>query len=222
MKLFEITEKIEYNPIQYHLKRLPYAENALEPTISKETVHIHHKKHHQAYVDGLNKTLENYPKWASKSIEELLSNLGEVPKTIRDDINFYGGGMLNHDLFWRSMAPSPKERPTGELRRHISSHFGGLRILKYDFTEEAKNIRGSGWCWLVVGNKSLEIMTTEDQTSPLTKGKIPLLGLDMWEHSYYLDYQNNKEEYIKAWWKIVDWDKTEKRFKNSKKGLSWI
>ncbi len=195
--------------VRYLLPRLAYNYDELEPFIDKKTMEIHHQKHHQAYVDGLNKTLEqiggeSHPQY----ISSILSDLRNIPKSARSAVNFFGGGFENHKLFWEIMSPSSDQSPGGKLADAIDIYFNSFDSFKEIFTKKSLSIQGSGWCWLVFNQtfNRIEIITTTNQVSPWTLRKIPLLGLDVWEHAYYLKYQNRRTEYIKNWWNVINWD----------------
>ncbi|MCJ8307083.1 MAG: superoxide dismutase [Nitrosopumilus sp.] len=201
--------------VQYELPRLPYGYDELEPFIDSQTMRIHHQKHHQAYVDGLNKSLEqiggaSHPKY----ISAILSELTSIPESGRVTINFFGGGFENHRLFWETMTPNSDGKPGGQLEDQIDVYFDNFENFKKVFSEKAITIQGSGWCWLVFNSTfhKIEIITTENQTSPWTLGKFPLLGLDVWEHAYYLKYQNKRPDYVESWWNVVNWDYVGNRF----------
>ncbi|MFZ5845353.1 MAG: superoxide dismutase [Patescibacteria group bacterium] len=201
----------------FTLPDLPYPYNALEPYIDERTMQIHHDKHHGAYVDNLNKALEGQRELDNLSIEQLLTDLARVPEEIRTKVRNHGGGHANHSLFWLVMAPpagGPGQAPlpAGELAKAINETFGSLEKFQEQFTAAAMGRFGSGWAWLVVAGEKLEIMDTLNQDTPLSEGKIPLLGLDVWEHAYYLKYQNRRADYVAAWWKVVNWREVEKRF----------
>lgn len=201
--------------VQYLLPRLPYGYDELEPFIDKETMQIHHQKHHQAYVDGLNKTLEKIGgKSHPQYISSILSDLGTIPESARSDINFFGGGFENHRLFWETLTPNSEKKPSGRLANAIDVYFGDFDSFKDLFTATSLSVQGSGWCWLVFNptyNK-IEIITTKNQDSPWTVRKTPLLGLDLWEHAYYLKYQNRRSDYVESWWNIVNWEYVGNRF----------
>ncbi|MEK6842093.1 MAG: superoxide dismutase [Nanoarchaeota archaeon] len=196
------------------LPKLPYAYDALEPFIDEQTMEIHHGKHHQTYVDKLNKALEKYPKLQGRSAEELLKNLELIPEDIRTAVRNHGGGHANHSFFWQILKKDVE--PSGEILKVINKKFNGIDNFKTEFSNKAVGLFGSGWCWLVLNGKELEIITTQNQDSPVSQGKIPVLGLDLWEHSYYLKYQNRRNEYIKSFWNIVNWDQVNANFKKAK------
>ena len=199
----------------FTLPPLPYPEDALEPYIDKTTMQIHHDKHHGTYVTNLNKALESAPDLQDKSIEELLANsLASIPESIKTAVRNNGGGHANHSLFWTLMKPNGGGSPTGNIQDVISSNFGGFDSFKEKFNAAATGRFGSGWAWLVQdGSGKFEILSTANQDSPLMEGKTPLLGLDVWEHAYYLKYQNRRPEYIGAWWNVVNWDEVNKQLK---------
>jgi Fe-Mn family superoxide dismutase len=195
---------------------LPYAFDALEPTIDKETMQIHHDKHHAAYVTNLNKALESAPDLQNKSIEELLANnCAIVPENIRTAVRNNGGGHINHSMFWTIMGPNGGQ-PSGALGDAIQSTLGGLDQLKEKVNAAAAARFGSGWAWLVKSGKGLEVISTANQDSPVMEGQFPVLGIDVWEHAYYLKYQNRRPDYAKAWWNVVNWQQVEKRFGSAK------
>ncbi len=200
----------------YTLPDLPYAHDALAPHIDEETMKIHHGKHHAAYVANVNKALEDYPELAKKSIEDLVKSLDEVPEAIRTAVRNNGGGHANHSFFWTIMSPNGGGEPTGELKTALESAFGDMESFKDAFAAAATGRFGSGWAWLVLDNGSLAIMDTPNQDSPLMEGKTPLLGLDVWEHAYYLNYQNKRPAYVQAFWNVVDWDAVEKLYQDAK------
>lgn len=200
----------------YTLPQLPYAYDALEPYIDKETMNIHHTRHHNTYVTNLNKALEGHDDLASKSVEDLISDLNAVPEEIRTAVRNNGGGHANHSLFWTLLSPNGGGEPKGALLDAINSKFGSFEKFKEQFAAAAAGRFGSGWAWLVVHNGELEIMSTPNQDSPLSEGKKPVLGLDVWEHAYYLKYQNRRPEYISAFWNVVNWDEVEKLYEAAK------
>jgi Fe-Mn family superoxide dismutase len=198
----------------FTLPPLPYAPDTLEPYIDKMTMEIHHGKHHNAYVTNLNKALESAPDLASKSIEELLANnCAIVPENIRTAVRNNGGGHVNHSMFWTIMgAPNANAKPSGALADAINSAFGSFDQFKEKFGAAGVGRFGSGWAWLLNNGGKLEITSTANQDSPLMEGKNPVMGLDVWEHAYYLKYQNRRPDYIVAWWSVVNWKEIEKRF----------
>ena len=190
---------------------LAYSFDALEPHIDARTMEIHHDKHHAAYVTNLNKALESHEALQGKSVDALLSNLDDVPDAIRGAVRNHGGGHANHSLFWSAMTPGGGT-PSGDLAAAIDRDFGGLDNLKTKLNGAAMGQFGSGWGWLVKSGDALEVMATANQDSPLSSGKTPLLGVDVWEHAYYLHYQNRRGDYLNAWWNVVNWDAVAKRF----------
>ena len=193
--------------MKYELPKLAYAYDALEPWIDAKTMEIHYIKHHQAYVDKLNAALEKYPDLQEKPLEELLKNLAGVSEDIRTAVRNNGGGHYNHSLFWNWMAPKAGGIPTGELLKNLESAFGSFEKFKEEFSNAAMSRFGSGWAWLVKDSSgALKIVSTANQDCPISEGLIPLLGLDLWEHSYYLKYQSRRAEYIEAWWNVVNWN----------------
>ncbi|ANU28334.1 superoxide dismutase [Planococcus versutus] len=200
----------------YELPELPYAYDALEPHIDKETMNIHHTKHHNTYITNVNAALEGHDDLASKSVEELVSDLDAVPESIRTAVRNNGGGHANHSLFWKLLSPSGGGNPTGALGEAINSKFGSFDEFKEKFAAAGKTRFGSGWAWLVLSNGELEIMSTPNQDSPLMEGKTPLLGLDVWEHAYYLKYQNKRPDYINAFWNLVNWEEALNRYETAK------
>ena len=200
----------------FELPQLPYAYDALEPNIDKETMNIHHTKHHNTYVTNLNNALQGNEELLSKSVEEVISNLDAVPESARTAVRNNGGGHANHSLFWQILSPNGGGEPTGELAEAINKKFGSLANFKEEFTKAATTRFGSGWAWLVVNNGELEVTSTPNQDNPLMEGKTPVLGLDVWEHAYYLKYQNRRPEYITSFWNIVNWDEVAKRYSAAK------
>ncbi|MHC4971462.1 MAG: superoxide dismutase [Planctomycetota bacterium] len=196
----------------HELPPLPYAHDALEPHIDTRTMEIHHGKHHQAYVNNLNKALEAHPELAARPVEDLLADLRSVPDGVRLAVRNNGGGHANHSLFWTSMGPGKGGTPTGVLADAISSTFGSFEAFQERFAAAAASRFGSGWAWLVNNGGALDVLSTPNQDSPLLEGKTPLLGLDVWEHAYYLKYQNRRPDYVTAWWNVVDWDAVAARF----------
>ncbi len=201
----------------FTLPALPYAPDALEPNIDKQTMEIHHGKHHQAYVTNLNKALESAPELAGKTIEELLANnLAIVPEAIKTAVRNNGGGHINHSMFWTIIGPNAGGAPTGNLASAITTAFGSFDAFKEKFGAAATTRFGSGWAWLLKSGSGVEITSTANQDSPVMEGKFPVFGLDVWEHAYYLKYQNRRPEYIAAWWNVVNWAEAEKRFNAGK------
>jgi superoxide dismutase, Fe-Mn family len=198
------------------LPKLPYDYSALEPHIDAKTMEIHHTKHHQTYIDKLNAALEKHKELAEKSAEELIADLDMVPEDIRTAVRNNGGGHVNHSFFWEIMSPKGGGKPEGELSKAIDSAFGSLDTFKEKFAEAAAARFGSGWAWLIVDGGKLSIMSTANQDNPVTEGKTPILGLDVWEHAYYLHYQNKRPDYVKAWWNVVNWPEVGKRFMEAK------
>ncbi|MGE8206233.1 superoxide dismutase SodA [Heyndrickxia sp. NPDC080065] len=200
----------------FELPQLPYAYDALEPHIDKETMNIHHTKHHNTYVTNLNAALEGNEELLSKSVEEIISNLDAVPEAKRTAVRNNGGGHANHSLFWKLLSPNGGGEPTGDLADAINTKFGSFDQFKEAFAAAGAGRFGSGWAWLVLNNGELEITSTPNQDSPLMEGKTPILGLDVWEHAYYLNYQNRRPDYMKAFWNVVNWDEVSKLYKAAK------
>ncbi|GEO25573.1 superoxide dismutase [Mn] [Alicyclobacillus acidoterrestris] len=196
----------------HELPALPYAFDALEPHIDALTMEIHHDRHHGTYVTNLNKALEGQADLANKSVEELISNLNAVPENIRTAVRNNGGGHANHSLFWKLLSPNGGGQPTGKLAEAIHSTFGSFDKFKEQFNAAATGRFGSGWAWLVVDGGKLAIISTANQDNPLMEGKKPVLGLDVWEHAYYLKYQNKRPDYIAAFWNVVNWDEANKNY----------
>jgi Fe-Mn family superoxide dismutase len=194
----------------YSLPQLPYSYDALEPYIDKTTMEIHHTKHHQAYINNLNSALEKYPEFHNLELEEILRNLNQLPEEIRTAVRNNGGGHYNHTLFWEIMKPNGGGEPKGKLKEEIERNFGSFEEFKKLFSETAIKHFGSGWAWLVItSDKKLKVYSMLNQDNPLMNGDIPIMGLDVWEHAYYLKYQNRRAEYVEAWWHVVNWDKIE-------------
>lgn len=192
---------------------LPYPFDALEPHIDARTMEIHHDKHHAAYVNNLNKALEKHTDLQSKSVEDLLRDLNSVPKDIRSAVRNHGGGHANHSLFWPIMSPEGGGEPSGELADAIKETFGDFKSFKEKLSSTAVGRFGSGWAWLSVGRGGdLSVEDTLNQDSPLSEGRTPILGLDVWEHAYYLKYQNKRPDYVEAWWNVVNWEEVANRF----------
>lgn len=200
----------------YKLPDLPYAYDALEPHIDEETMKLHHDKHHNTYVENVNKALEGHDDLQNLSIEELVAKLDEVPEDIRTAVRNNGGGHANHSLFWEIMSPNGGGEPAGELADAINENFGSLDNLKDEVKTAATGQFGSGWGWLVVENGELKVVNTPNQDSPLTDGQTPILGVDVWEHAYYLNYQNKRPAYVDAFWEVVNWDEVARRYEEAK------
>lgn len=193
------------------LMKLPYSYEALEPVIGRETVETHHAKHHQTYVDNLNKAIEG-TEFAEMSIEEIIKNINNAPEDKKNAIRNNGGGVYNHNLYWEELTPGGASEPTGALKEAIDKAFGSFEKFKEEFENAGKTRFGSGWAWLVKDGDEVKVMSTANQDCPLTDGLIPLLGNDVWEHAYYLDYKNARAKYLSEFWKIVNWDKVAERF----------
>lgn len=202
--------------MSYSLPDLPYAYDALEPHIDAKTMEIHHGKHHQAYISKANAALEGHADLASKSIEDLVSDLSAVPEAIRGAIRNNGGGHANHSLFWTVMSPDGGGAPSGELGDAINSTFGSLDAFKEQFSNAAATRFGSGWAWLSVDGGNLVVESTANQDTPLSEGRTPILGLDVWEHAYYLNYQNRRPDYISAFFNVINWDEVARRYTAAK------
>lgn len=202
----------------HQLPALPYANNALEPHIDEQTMMIHHDRHHNTYVTNLNAALANYPELQEKPVTDLIQNLDQVPSDIRTAVQNNGGGHFNHTLFWENIGPNGGGLPTGALADAIQQELGGFDSFKEQFNKAAATRFGSGWAWLSVDNKgSLVVSSTPNQDSPQMEGLTPILGLDVWEHAYYLNYQNKRPDYIAAFWNVVQWDVVSERYENAKK-----
>ena len=200
----------------YELAPLPYDYSALEPFIDTETMHLHHDKHHQAYINNVNAALANHPALAALTVDDLLRDLNKIPDDIRTTVRNNGGGHSNHSAFWHLMGPAGSPgiggAPTGAIAAQIQSDFGDFEAFKKAFNDTAAKQFGSGWGWLVFQNGKLRVMSTANQDSPLSQGLYPILGNDVWEHAYYLKYQNRRPEYLAAWWNVVNWAEVNKRF----------
>lgn len=193
--------------MSYTLPDLPYAYDALEPYIDEETMHLHHDKHHNTYVTNLNAAIEKHPELGEKSVEELLADFASVPEDIKTAVRNNGGGHANHSFFWEILAPNAGGEPTGAIKEAIEETFGSFADFKEEFKTAATGRFGSGWAWLVIKDGKLAITSTANQDSPLMDGQTPVLGLDVWEHAYYLKYKNVRPDYINAFWSVVNWDK---------------
>jgi superoxide dismutase, Fe-Mn family len=199
----------------FEVPPLPYDYNALEPHIDEQTMRIHHDKHHQAYVDNANKALDG-TEWADKDVLDVLRELDRVPEDKRTAVRNNAGGHANHSLFWEVMGPNGGGEPSGELGEAVSGAFGGFDALKEQVSQAGITRFGSGWGWLVWNGSALEVMSTPNQDSPILEGKTPLLGIDVWEHAYYLNYQNRRPDYVAAWWNVVNWDEVARRYADAK------
>jgi Fe-Mn family superoxide dismutase len=197
--------------MSYEVPPLPYDYAALEPHIDEQTMRLHHDKHHQAYVDKANGALDG-TEYEGQPIEEVIANLGSLPDDIKGVVRNNGGGHLNHSLFWESMSPDGGGEPSGDLASAIDDAFGSFDAFKEQFEAAGANQFGSGWAWLVVDGGALKVRSTANQDNPVTDGQTPLLGNDVWEHAYYLKYNNRRPEYLKAWWNVVNWDKVAERY----------
>ena len=196
----------------HQLPPLPYDFAALEPHIDAQTMQIHHGKHHQAYVNNLNAALEKHPDLQGKSAEDLIRNLSAIPEDIRTAVRNNGGGHVNHTMFWKLMSPKGGGSPSGPVANAINAAFGSFDTFKEQFTKAGMGRFGSGWAWLIDGNGKLAIESTPNQDSPIMEGKKPILGVDVWEHAYYLKYQNRRPDYITAWWNVVNWAEVAKEY----------
>jgi len=196
----------------FELPKLPYAYDALEPHIDARTMEIHHTKHHQAYITNLNGAVEKTAELAGKSVEDLLRDLNAVPEGVRMVVRNHGGGTFNHNLFWEIMGPNAGGMPKGELAAAIDAAFTSFDNFKAEFEKAANTRFGSGWAWLVRRGSGLAVVSTPNQDNPLSDGMTPLMGIDVWEHAYYLKYQNKRADYVSAWWNVVNWDAVAARF----------
>jgi Fe-Mn family superoxide dismutase len=199
--------------MSHQLPPLPYDAAALEPHIDAQTMQIHHDKHHAAYVNNLNAALEKHPSLQSKSAEDLIKNLSAVPEDIRTAVRNNGGGHVNHSMFWQIMGPGKGGAPTGAIAEAVTATFGGFDAFKEQMNKAGAGRFGSGWAWLVEAGGKLAIESTANQDNPLMEGKRPIFGIDVWEHAYYLKYQNRRPDYLAAWWNVVNWDEVNKRLK---------
>lgn len=195
----------------HELPPLPYAYDALEPHVDEQTMRIHHDKHHAAYIKNLDAAVEKHPALQSKSLDELMGDLASVPEDVRTAVRNNGGGHWNHSMFWQVMGPNAGGDPTGKAAEVITASFGNFDSLKDQFAKAAVGRFGSGWVWIVVDGGTLSIVSTPNQDNPLMDGKCAILGLDVWEHAYYLNYQNRRPDYVKAWWNVVNWVEVNKR-----------
>ncbi len=199
----------------HELPKLPYSYDALEPYIDAKTMEIHHVKHHTAYVAKLNEALANYLELKNKPVRELLMTLQDIPEAVKTAVRNHGGGHFNHSMFWELMRPQGGGAATGELAKTIVKTFGAFEKFQEEFTKVAAGVFGSGWAWLALDpNGTLKIIQTPNQENPISNGSKPILGIDVWEHAYYLKYQNRRPDYISAWWNVVNWSKAEENFKN--------
>ena len=200
----------------FELPQLPYAHDALEPHIDARTMEIHHSKHHAAYTSNLNGAVESAPELADKSVEEMLADLDAVPESVRMAVRNNGGGFANHNLFWTVMSPDGGGEPSGDLAEAIGAAFGDFASLKDQLSKAAVGRFGSGWGWLAANSDgTLSVLATPNQDSPISQGLTPILGVDVWEHAYYLNYQNRRADYVAAWWNVVNWAEVEKRFQDA-------
>jgi Fe-Mn family superoxide dismutase len=203
--------------VAFELPPLPYDYAALEPTIDEATMKLHHDKHHQTYITNLNVAVEKYPDLGKKTPEELVKDLNSIPEDVRTAVRNNGGGHVNHTMFWQLMKPGGGGEPTGKIAEQIKADFGSFEDFKKRFNETTTKQFGAGWGWLVFKNGKLEIVTTPNQDTPLSQGLYPILGNDVWEHAYYLKYQNKRPDYLAAWWNVVNWDEVNTRFEQAQK-----
>jgi Fe-Mn family superoxide dismutase len=201
---------------EFALPPLPYAYDALEPYIDTMTMQIHHDKHHGAYVNNLNAALKDHADWQNKTVEEILHNINQVPEAVRTAVRNNAGGHHNHTMFWEIMTPGGPQQPSGALADAINGAFGGVNALIEKINDAGAKRFGSGWAWLVVRRGNLEVYSTANQDSPLMDGDVPILGVDVWEHAYYLKYQNRRPDYLKAWWNVLNWNEVAKRLTAAK------
>lgn len=200
----------------YTLPELPYAYDALEPFFDEETMHLHHDKHHQTYVNNLNAAIEKHPEFFDKTVEELVAYLDRLPEDIRIAVRNNGGGHLNHTMFWEWLAPNAGGAPTGDIAAAIDEAFGSFDDFKAEFKAAATGRFGSGWAWLVLDYGKLKVVSTANQDNPISDGQIPVLGLDVWEHAYYLKYRNVRPDYIEAFFSLINWDKVNELYAKAK------
>lgn len=203
----------------FELPKLPYGFDALEPHIDAKTMEIHHDKHHGAYVTNLNAAIDKHPELKSWSVEDLMSKINSVPEDIRTAVRNNGGGHINHTMFWQIMAPNAGGEPTGDLADAIKKTFGDLTKFKEELNKAGMGRFGSGWAWLLLKDGKLTVESTANQDSPLMEGKLPVMGVDVWEHAYYLKYQNKRADYLAAWWNVVNWPEVAKRYKMMREGM---
>ena len=196
----------------FELPKLPYAYNALEPYIDAQTMELHHTKHHNTYITKLNEALAKHPELSNKSLEQLLGDLNAIPEDIRGAVRNHGGGTWNHNMFWEIMGPNAGGMPSGNLAAALESNFGSFDAFKSEFDQAATTLFGSGWAWLVKRGGGLAVVTTPNQDNPLSQGMTPVMGIDVWEHAYYLKYQNRRPEYVANWWNVVNWGAVAMRF----------
>jgi len=201
------------------LPELPYPTNALEPYIDKETMEVHHGKHHATYVKNLNAALEKYPKLQSNNVDELLRDFKSLPQEIQTAVRNNGGGHANHSLFWQIMGPDGGGEPTGPIAQALESSFSSFNAFKEQFSKAALDRFGSGWAWVIQRNGQLAIESTANQDSPLMEGKVPVFGIDVWEHAYYLKYQNRRADYISSWWNVVNWSVINKQLARAREAV---
>ncbi len=208
---------------KFTLPPLPYAYDALNPYIDTQTMKLHHDKHHGGYVKNLNAALAKHPELKGKSVEELLRNLDQIPEDIRTTVRNNGGGHANHTMFWAIMSPNGGGKPTGAIATAINSTFGNFETFKQEFNQAGAKRFGSGWAWLVLTeNGKLQVTSTPNQDSPLLEGNFPIMGNDVWEHAYYLKYQNRRGDYLKAWWNVVNWDEVNRRFAQASSSIGSV
>ena len=220
VNLAEAKIVVQADAEEFTLPPLPYAYDALEPSIDSETMSIHHDKHHMAYVKNLNEAIALHPELKGKSVEELLQNLDTVPEDILDTVRNNAGGHANHTMFWSIMTPDSQGEPTGAIAEAIDNTFGDFSTFQEEFNTAGKKVFGSGWAWLIVNSDGeLEVVSTSNQDSPLMEGKYPIMGNDVWEHAYYLKYQNKRADYLDAWWNVVNWDEVNKRFEAAQESI---
>ena len=202
----------------YELPKLPYAYDALEPHIDARTMEIHYTKHHQAYITNVNNALKDHPNLEKKSVEDLIRNLNDVPENIRTVVRNNGGGHANHSFFWQIMGPGKGGAPKGKVAEEINSTFGSFDAFKEKLAAAGVGRFGSGWAWLVYAGGKLQVLSLANQDSPFMEGQFPVMGIDVWEHAYYLKYQNKRPDYVDAWWNVVNWNAIGKRYSEAKAG----